>query len=62
MKKAQVTIGETYIAKVSGKLVPVRIDGVNPYGGWSGTNTATGKRVHIKGAQRLRYPAVEESR
>jgi len=54
MKKNEVKVGGTYLAKVSDKVVPVRIDGENPHGGWDATNEATGKRVRIKSAQRLR--------
>jgi len=54
MKKAQVTIGNTYSAKVSGNIARVRIDGECPYGGWNGTNLDTGRKVRIKSAQRLR--------
>jgi len=61
MKKAQVKVGGTYAAKVSGKVVPVRIDAENPRGGWDATNTATGKKVRIKSAQRLRA-AVHKSK
>ncbi|GMU38252.1 MAG: hypothetical protein KJ057_09710 [Phycisphaerae bacterium] len=61
MKKNEVHLGETYIAKVSGNLVPVRIDADNPHGGWHATNTETGRKVHIKSAQRLRRPAASEA-
>jgi hypothetical protein len=61
MKKHEVKVGGTYTAKVSGKVVPVRIDGQNPRGGWDATNTATGKKVRIKSAQRLRG-AVRKSK
>ena len=57
MKKNEITIGATYIAKVSDKLVEVRIDGENSHGGWDATNLATQKKVRIKSAQRLRRPA-----
>jgi hypothetical protein len=57
MKKNEVKVGGTYLAKVSDKVVPVRIDGENPHGGWDATNEATGKKVHIKSAQRLRGAA-----
>jgi len=57
MKKNEVKVGGTYLAKVSDKVVPVRIDGENPHGGWDATNTATGKKVRIKSAQRLRGEA-----
>lgn len=56
MKKSDVKIGGLYAAKVTNKVVPVRIDAVNPRGGWDATNEATGKKVSIKSAQRLRGP------
>ncbi len=57
MKKDQVKIGGLYTAKVSDKVVTVRIDSTNSGGGWNATNTATGKRIRIKSAQRLRRAA-----
>ena len=57
MKKADVKTGEVYSAKVSGNIVPVRIDRANPRGGWDGTNLKTKKAVRIKSAQRLRGKA-----
>ncbi len=57
MKKDNVKIGQTYRAKVSDRIVTVRIDSTNSHGGWNATNTATGKRIHIKSPQRLRGPA-----
>ena len=59
MKKAEVEIGTTYIAKVSGVLAKVRITGPSPYGGWVGKNLATGREVRIRSAARLRRPANE---
>jgi len=55
MKKNEVKVGGVYVAKVSGMLVRVRINGPSPYGGWDATNTATGRRIRIKSAQRLRW-------
>lgn len=55
MKKAQIQIGGRYAAKVSGKIVTVRIDGNNEYGGWNATNLTTRKKIRIRGAQRLRH-------
>ena len=57
MKKSEVKVGSVYAAKVSDNLVEVRIDGENRHGGWTATNLATGKKVHIKSAQRLRGKA-----
>jgi hypothetical protein len=57
MKKNEVKVGGRYIAKVSGKLVQVRITGTSGHGGWDAVNEATGKEVRIKSAQRLRGEA-----
>ena len=54
MKKSEVLIGAVYIAKVSGKLARVRIDRVSELGGWDATNIRSGRKVHIRGAARLR--------
>jgi hypothetical protein len=54
MKKDEVQVGKVYTAKVTDKLVPVRIDGESRHGGWDATNLATGKKVRIKSPQRLR--------
>jgi len=60
MKKSEIKVGQCYVAKVSDRIVTVRIDSTNTHGGWNATNTATGKRVHIKSPQRLRRPAKAE--
>jgi len=60
MKKQDVQTGSIYIAKVSGVLANVRITRESPYGGWYGTNLATGREVRIRGAARLRRPANEQ--
>ena len=54
MKKKDIEIGRRYAAKVSGKLATVRIVRESPYGGWDAMNTATGRKVRIKTAARLR--------
>ena len=54
MRKNQVKIGGTYRAKVSGKLVVVRLDRASHLGGWDATNLQTGRRVRIRTAGRLR--------
>ena len=58
MKKSEVEIGGVYTAKVSDKVVEVRIDGENRHGGWDATNLATGKKIHIKSPARLRGAAA----
>ena len=57
MTKNEVKIGGIYTAKVTDKLVPVRIDAVKGTG-WSATNMATSKTIYIKSAQRLRGKAT----
>jgi len=60
MKKADVEIGVTYAAKVSGRICPVRIDGPCHIGsGWYATNLFTGRQVRILSAQRLRFEVEE---
>ena len=54
MKKADISMGGIYIARVSGKLVHVKITGPSSYGGWEGRNLTTGHAVRIKSAARLR--------
>jgi len=58
MKKNEIEIGGTYMAKVSGKVSPVLICSESQYGGWEATNLSTNRSVRIKSAQRLRYPAI----
>ena len=59
MKKADVELHKTYIVKVSGYLVPVRLEGVSSYGGWVGRNLHTNRKVHIQSAMRLRRPVAD---
>jgi len=54
MKKADIKVGSTYVAKVTNRLVQVRIDAENPSGGWDATNLTTRKKIRIKTAGRLR--------
>lgn len=54
MKKSEVKIGGVYSAKVSGKVVSIRIIGENHHGGWDATNLVTKKKIRVKSAQRLR--------
>ena len=61
MKKNEVQVGGVYSAKVSDKVVEVRIDAENRHGGWDATNLATNKKVRIKSAQRLRAVAGGET-
>ncbi len=62
MTKNEVKVGGRYVAKVSDKLVKVRIDSTHSKGGWNATNTATGKRIRIKSARRLRGAAGDREK
>jgi len=62
MKKAEVKIGTTYEAKVSGRLANVRITGESVYGGWNAINVATKRDVRIRSAQRLRREVLPVDR
>ena len=56
MQKKDVKINGVYTVKVARNRTRVRITQVNSHGGWDGVNTATGKNVRIKSAQRLLVP------
>jgi len=61
MKKADVQTGGTYLVKVAGNLVPVKITREHDNGGWEGTSVKTGKTIRIKSAQRLRKRLADAS-
>ncbi len=54
MTKKDVKIGGVYTAKVTNKLVQVRIDAESRYGGWEATNLLTREKIRIKSPARLR--------
>jgi len=59
MKKKDVEVGGVYLAKVSDRLVEVKIlssgEGVFSHRTtWTARNLATGREVHIRSPQRLR--------
>jgi hypothetical protein len=58
---ADVKIGHVYAAKVSDKIVHVRIDSVNDDSGWNATNLDTNRKLHVKSAQRLRREITPET-
>jgi hypothetical protein len=53
MKTNEIKIGNAYLAMVTEREVPVRIDTINSQGGWDAINLSTGRSVRIKTAQRL---------
>jgi hypothetical protein len=63
MKQKDIEIGGRYLAKVSGHLVTVRVTDMKEVPMWGGerwatifhaVNEATGRRITIRSAQRLR--------
>ncbi len=61
MKKRDVNIGEVYLAKVSSRVVPVRILGPANGRGWIAVNLVTGREIHIRSGKRLRGPAIRRA-
>ena len=61
MKKSEVKVGGVYTAKVTNKVVQVRIDAESRHGGWDATNLQTGKKVRILSPQRLRAAVASRS-
>jgi hypothetical protein len=53
MLKKDIKVGSTYLAKISGKVVPVRIESEGTKG-WYAVNTITNRRVRILSAAKLR--------
>ena len=63
MKKSDVLgIGHTYIVKVSGHLVPVKLTAISPYGGWVGKNLNTGREIRIRTAAKLRRVMITDGK
>ncbi len=50
---ANIEINAYYTCKVTNKEVTVQILASSPKGGWEALNTATGKKIHINGPERL---------
>ncbi|HYW79200.1 MAG TPA: winged helix-turn-helix domain-containing protein [Thermoguttaceae bacterium] len=59
MKKDDVKIGQTYMAKLSKNVVPVRIDAENAKGGWDAKSLATGRTVRIESAGQLQRECTQ---
>lgn len=54
MKKSEVKIGEIYFAKVSGKIVKVRLTAEKSSGGYFAINLSTNRQIFCRTAARLR--------
>ncbi len=65
MRKDDVRVGATYTAKISDKVVPVRITQEKWTGdkhtGWIGLNTLTNRPVRIKSAAKLRAEVTDHN-
>lgn len=62
MKDADVKLGNTYLLKVAGNLVPVKIGRKHSKGGWEGISAKTGKVVRIAAAARLQEAPGSDGR
>jgi hypothetical protein len=62
MLKRDVQLGHIYDAKVSGRVVPVRITREHPNGGWEAINPATNRTIRVRTAARLRPTGEEGNR
>lgn len=54
MLKKDVRIGSRYEAKISNRIVVVRIEREHRLGGWEAVNESTGRTIRIKSAAKLR--------
>jgi hypothetical protein len=54
IKKADVVVGNRYVAKISGKLTIVKLISDARPRGWVAQNENTGREVRIKSAAKLR--------
>jgi hypothetical protein len=54
MKKDEVEVGGTYLAKVGARSVEVLIESDNAKGGWNAKSVATGKPIRVKDSKHLR--------
>ncbi len=61
MKKAEIKVGGHYIAKVSGRIVTVRVDAIRECGGYDHnrpvydvTNLTTGRKTTFRSAAKFR--------
>jgi hypothetical protein len=67
MKKSEIRVGGLYKAKVSGKLVTVRVDGIREWGApsvgtgtrYDVTNLSTGRGTTFRSAQKFRGEVKE---
>ena len=61
MKAVDVKKDGLYSAKITKRVVTVKITGKHKSGGWHALNTVTGKKIHIKTAERLIEPVIQKN-
>ena len=54
MKKAEIQIGSSYVAKIGGRLTLVQIRSVHSLGGWAALNLTSLRVLRIRSAAKLR--------
>src|SRR4051812_46212581 len=54
MKKDEIEVGGTYLAKVGVRSVEVTIESENGKGGWNAKSVATGKPIRLKDPKHLK--------
>ena len=54
MKREEVKVGGTYLAKVGARSVEVKIESENSKGGWNAKSVASGKPIRLKDPKHLR--------
>lgn len=57
MRNNEVKIGGVYWAKVSERIVKVRVVSESTFGGWQAVNERTGRQILIRSGRRLRGEA-----
>ncbi len=70
MKAHQIQVGKRYAVKVSGKVVPCRVDAIMEQTSWKGrscktyrcTNTVTGREITVKSPLKFRFSVEEMER
>ncbi|KAF0250271.1 MAG: hypothetical protein FD167_322 [bacterium] len=54
MKAADISVGQIYSVKISGKLQQVRISSISTNGGWTAINLATDRQIRLRTGARVR--------
>jgi hypothetical protein len=60
MRREQVQLGQTYVAKINGHLQPVRVLRESIWGGWDCRDRVSGREIRVKTSAKLRRVFGEE--